>query len=170
MTHIFGLLTATIHPGAEPWTPPDRVWHAIAPGLLGPQHVSLHPRADRDRIWRLDHAGRPPPGGPAAFRAYTLKDLTRIFVDATETRASVVWLLLHELGHADLNRNPAVAKPLRSRPRPKDYATSDRAHEAVVEEQVCNRIADVLAPRFGSRPGLNRFWWRRRVDGRDNES
>ena len=138
----------------------------LGEGLLGPQRVVIHPRSERDRAWGEDHAGAKAPGGPYSFRAYTLGPVTRIFVDNTETRASVGWLILHELAHAVVNRAPRLAAELRSRPHPANYATSDAAHEAVDEEQVANRVADLVAPRLGGRPGLNRIWWRKRTRDR----
>jgi hypothetical protein len=132
--------------------------------------VIFHPRQERKRAWREDHPGQNPPGNPYSFRAYTIGNTTRIFVDDTETRDSVGWLLLHELAHAVLNGTPHLARPLRRLPRPARYATDDAAHEAVPEEQVANRVADLLATRLGGQPGLNRPWWRaqtrKRVDAR----
>ena len=163
MTQHYGPLTVEVRPGAEAWVPPARWFQIVSGGLGGPQRVVFHPRSERDRAWAEDHAGAKPPGGRYSFRAYTLGPVTRIFVDDTETRASTGWLLLHELAHAVLNRAPRLAADLRSRPRPANYATSDAAHEAVAEEQVANRVADLVAPRLGGRPGLNRIWWRRRT-------
>jgi len=161
-TARYGTITVTIRPGAERWAPPTRWWHALGAGLPCPQRVILHPRSERAAAWAEDHAGKKAPGGPYAFRAYTLGGVTRVFVDETETRASVGWLILHELSHALLNHTQ-VANTLRAAPRPHDYATSDAAHERVVEEQVCNRVADLLAPRLGGKAGLERFWWRART-------
>jgi hypothetical protein len=160
---IVGDLTVKIHPGAEPWAPSASWWSAVAPGLLGPQTVSLHPRRTRNAVWAQDHKGRPAPGGPTSFRAYTLGAVTRVFVDDTETPASIEWLILHELAHATINRMPTVSTPLRLFPRPARYATDDDAHEAVAEEQVCNRVANLLAPRLGGQSGLDRHWWRART-------
>jgi hypothetical protein len=166
VTQHYGPLTVEVRPGAESWVPPERWFQIVSGGLDGPQRVVFHPRAERDLAWAEDHAGAKPPGGRYSFRAYTLGPVTRIFVDDTETRASTCWLLLHELAHAVLNRSPQLASDLRRQPRPADYTTSDTAHEAVAEEQVANRVADLIAPRLGGRPGLNRFWWRRRTRGR----
>ena len=158
-----GLLTLELRPGTEAWAPPARWMPVLGEGLLGPQRVVIHPRSERDLAWGEDHAGAKAPGGPYSFRAYTLGPVTRIFVDNTETRASVGWLILHELAHAVLNRAPRTAGPLRSQPRPTNYATNDTAHEAVPEEQICNRVADLLTVQLGGRPGLNRHWWRKRT-------
>lgn len=162
----YGQLTVEIRPGAEAWVPPARWFRVIGENLPGPQRVVFHPRREREAAWAEDHKGRPAPGDAYSFRAYTLGPVTRIFVDDTETRASVGWVLLHELAHAVLNRFPRLAAELRSQPRPTDYATSDAAHEAVAEEQVANRVADLLAPPLGGRAGLHRIWWRKRTPTR----
>ena len=158
----YGTLSVTIRPGAAPWAPPTSWWRALGAGLPCPQRIIVQPRSERAAAWAIDHEGRTPPGGPYAFRAYTLGGVTRVFVDDTETRASVGWLIVHELSHAFLNHEK-VATALRAAPRPHDYATSDAAHERVVEEQVCNRVADILAPRMGGKAGLGRLWWRKRT-------
>ena len=162
----YGQLTVEVRPGAEAWVPPARWFKWIGENLPGPQRVVFHPRSEREAVWAEDHKGRRAPGHAYSFRAYTLGPVTRIFVDDTETRASVGWVFLHELAHAVLNRFPRLAAELRSQPRPTNYATSDAAHEAVVEEQVANRVADLLAPRLGGRAGLNRLWWRKRTPSR----
>lgn len=159
----YGQLTVEVRPGAEAWVPPARWFTLVGENLPGPQRVVFHPRSEREGAWAEDHKGRRAPGNAYSFRAYTLGPVTRIFVDATETRASVGWLLLHELAHAMLNRLPRLAADLRRHPRPANYATSDAAHEAVPEEQVANRVADLLAPKLGGRAGLNRTWWRKRT-------
>lgn len=83
--------------------------------------------------------------------------------DLTETTQSLTWLLLHELAHVEVNQTSLLDAALRSIPRPKDYLTNDEAHEAWPEEQLANLVADRLSSRLGSRPGLNRLWWRQRV-------
>lgn len=163
MTRTYGPLTVELRPGTEAWAPPERWFSILGQGLQGPQRVVYHPRSEREAAWAEDHEGRKVPGGPYSFRAYTLGPVTRIFVDPTETRASAGWLLVHELTHALLNRAPKTATPLRREPRPARYATDDDAHESVAEEQVANRVADLVAPTLGGKAGLNRHWWRRRT-------
>jgi hypothetical protein len=160
----YGQLTVEVRPGAEAWVPPARWFRFFGDALPGPQRVVFHPRSERARAWAEDHPERKePPGHAYSFRAYTRGPVTRIFVDDTETRASTGWLLAHELAHALLNRVPSLATELRRHPRPERYATSDEAHEAVPEEQVANRVADLVSTRLGGRPGLNRRWWRART-------
>ena len=146
--------------------PPARWFQFFGDALPGPQRVVFHPRTERERAWSEDHPGRKAPGHAYSFRAYTFGPVTRIFVDGTETPASAGWLLAHELAHALLNRVPSLAEALQHHPRPARYATSDAAHEAVPEEQVANRVADLVAIRLGGRPGLNRHWWRARTPTR----
>lgn len=104
------------------------------------------------------------PEAPAAkkypYRAVAERNGTvTLYVDETETKDSVKWLVLHELAHTLITAQPALAAQLRSQPRPNGYPYDDAAHEAVVEEQVANAYADLLAPV----PGLDRRWWRRRT-------
>ncbi len=86
----------------------------------------------------------------------------RVYVDETETPDSIKWLVLHELAHVLVTAEPTLAETLRSQPRPRGYPHDDDAHEAVLEEQVANTFADKLAPV----PGLDRRWWRQRVEKR----
>jgi hypothetical protein len=92
----------------------------------------------------------PRPGGGTSIR---------LFVDETETKDSVKWLLLHELAHALVTAQPTLAETLRAEPRPPGYPHNDAAHEAVFEERLANAFADRLAPV----PGLDRRWWRART-------
>ena len=110
--------------------------------------------------------GRQAIPGTYAFRGYTRGNRVVLLSDATETPASLTWLLLHELAHVQVNNAPMLDKAFSSVPRPANYLTSDAAHERYPEEQMANLVADQLAPHFDSRPGLNRIWWRRRVRSR----
>jgi hypothetical protein len=163
MKRKYGNLTVVVRPGTEAWVPPESWLQAIGANLDAPHGVAFHPRAEREYAWSKDHPSRRAPGERYSWRAYTMGKRTRIFVDATETPESAKWLFLHELAHAKINQLPGIAGVLRRMPRPENYATSDEAHESVPEEQVCNRVADVLAQQMGGTPGLGRLWWRARV-------
>jgi hypothetical protein len=103
---------------------------------------------------------RRPPGKGHGYRAVAERNGTvLLYVDETETKDSVKWLVLHELAHILVTAQPTLAETLRSQPRPSGYPKDDAAHEAVIEEQVANAYADLLAPV----PGLDRRWWRKRT-------
>ena len=158
-----GCLTVLSHAGlAVPI--PDAVWHKLATGpyLDRPLLVELVPRLLVQELWARDMGTRPFPG-VYAFRAYTRDQRVVLLSDPTETPQSLVWLLLHELAHVQVNSRPLLDEAFRSVPRPTGYLTSDEAHEAWPEERFANQMADILAPAFGSRPGLNRIWWRSRT-------
>jgi hypothetical protein len=148
IARTFGNATIRVLPGAEPWVP-DAAWltrvsHVVPQGCV----VTFERRQERKY----------------PYRAVADRDLTiRIFVDETETPESVKWLMLHELFHARVSATPEVARALRSEPRPPGYPLDDDAHEALLEEQLANEYADMLAPAFNTRPGLNRRWWRART-------
>lgn len=136
-------------PGTEPWVPDAAWWQALSAKVPPGQTV---------------HFQRRPAANKYRYRAVNTGSKTIVYVDEIETPESVKWLLLHEMAHATINRAPAAANIIRSQPKPKNYATDDNAHASVWEEQIANGCADYLAPSMGTRPGLNRFWWRKRVN------
>ncbi len=131
--------------------------------LTEPVTIEVVPRAAVRQLWRRDNGGSRFPGH-YAFRAYTRDHHVRLVSDGTETSASLTWLLLHELAHVLVNESPMLNEALRSVPKPRGYLTSDAAHEAWPEEKLANLVADQFSCRVGSRPGLDRLWWRRRVE------
>ena len=144
----YGPMTVRVLPGAEPWAP-DAAWmsrlsHIVPQGCV----VTFERRSNRKYLYRA-----------VADRNLAI----RVLVDETETPESVKWLLLHEMFHARVTATPHVAKELRSEPRPPGYPLDDDAHEALMEEQLANEYANLLAPRFGTQPGLDRRWWRSRT-------
>ena len=136
-------------PGTEPWVPDAAWWAALSAKVPPGQTV---------------HIQRRPASNGYRYRAVNNGSKTIVYVDDAETPESVKWLLLHEMTHATINRCPAAANIIRSQPKPKNYATSDEAHASVWEEQIANACADYLAPSMGTYPGLDRFWWRKRVN------
>ena len=156
-------ISIRVHPGAEPWAPPLQAIQELSKHIAGDVLVELYPRSAVRDLWSKNMPGRQFPGD-YAFRAWTRGDRITILADSTETPGSILWVLAHELTHADINRAPFMDIALRSIPRPDGYERDDKAHEAWPEEQIANLVADQWAPRLGARPGLNRLWWRRRVD------
>jgi hypothetical protein len=136
-------------PGTEPWVPDARWWAALSAKVPPGQTV---------------HFQRRPEANKYRFRAVNNGNKTTVYVDETETPESVKWLLLHEMAHATINGCAAAARIIRAQPKPKNYATDDKAHASVWEEQIANACADYLAPSMGTQPGLDRFWWRKRVN------
>jgi hypothetical protein len=159
----FGPLTVTIH-GQPATLIPDQVWASLAHGpyLSTGVSVEIVPRGLVRELWWRDQGAKSFPGD-YAFRAYTRGNRVVLLSDATETPESLTWLLLHELAHVGVNASPYLQRAFRSRKRPAQYMTDDEAHERWPEEQLANHVADQLAPHFGSRPGLDRLWWRARV-------
>jgi len=92
-------------PFAAPWAPPSRTLTAIE-GLLGRSvTVTLTHRTELPAAWAADHPASPLPAlPPYTFRAWANADIGRatLLVDETETPASVVWVLRHELAHLEL--------------------------------------------------------------------
>ena len=158
-------ITFRYHSALENWLPSPGVLDRIATALQVCAVVEFIPRSQVEATWRSTHGDQPFPG-LYAYRAYARGGHVRIFVDATETPDSLLWLLLHELAHVAVDNNEFLDTAFRTIPRPANYTTDDRAHEAWPEEKVANQVADQWAPRLGGRAGLDRLWWRKRVEGR----
>lgn len=153
-----------VHPDARRWRPSSQDLRAMGQGLVQRSvTIRLLPRSKVKADWKknLDR-GKPFPGY-YAYRAYTRGTTVTLFVDETETPESILWLLAHELAHVAVNGAPMLHEALRSIPKPRDYLTSDEAHEAYPEEQLANLVADQWMVILGSQPGLDRLWWRKRV-------
>jgi len=159
----YGPLVVVTHGKPHTEIHPD-VWRSLVRDkyLDMGSRVEVVPRSCVRLLWKRDMGEKPFPGF-YAFRAYTRGRSVVLLSDWTETTQSLTWLLLHELTHVQVNSNPMLDRALRSVERPVDYLTSDEAHEEWPEEQLANLSADQLAPRYASRPGLNRVWWRSRV-------
>lgn len=111
--------------------------------------------------------GKPFDIKPYAFRAFARGKQIVLFDDATETRSSLLWLLLHEIGHIWVTRTPKLRRQFRSTSLPSGYMTSDSAHESSPEEQFANMMADNWYKEFSGQSGsFHRLWWRDRVLGR----
>ena len=156
-------ISIRVHPGAEPWAPPLQSIQELSKHIAAPVEIEIFHRREVRRLWAKNMPNRPYPGD-YAFRAWTRGSHVTILVDDTETPGSVLWVIAHELTHADINKAPFLDIALRGIPKPERYEHEDQAHEAWPEEQIANLVADQWAPRLGSRPGLNRLWWRERVD------
>ena len=157
-------LQITAWPGAERWVPTQVQQRKIACLLSGTTVVEYVPRSRVADVWARDHSGAPFTLNPFNFRAYARGGRTTLFVDPTETQDSATWLLLHELAHIELSRSKMLKHAYRSIPKPKGYLTSDVAHESHPEEKLANQVANSWAAYVGIRPGLDRHWWRRRVN------
>ena len=156
-------LTLRAWPGAEPWMPSAAARQQLASLLSGAVTVELVPRSALPALWARDFRGQRPL--PAyAFRAYARDLNIVVLVDKTETPASVLWLLGHELAHTELTRSKLLRAAYRSIPKSSNYMTNDDAHEAHPEEQAANLVADQICEQEGlCQRGMNRRWWRARV-------
>lgn len=159
------LLQIRYAPGTEPWLPPQAVLDQISAWLAGPATLEIHPRAALPAVWAREHGGRPLNRDPWSFRAWAVKAQRRVFffVDETETPQSVLWGLLHELGHLDLT-GAGVVQAAVIYPRTASYMDTDEGHEADPEEQLVNWAALHLLGKLGYEPRTyDRHWWRQRV-------
>jgi hypothetical protein len=132
---------------------PEPEWLARTGRIAPPGTLVVfirRPEAPLGKKYPYRAVATPRPGGGTSIR---------LFVDETETKDSVKWLLLHELAHALVTAQPTLAETLRAEPRPPGYPHNDDAHEAVFEERLANAFADRHAPV----PGLDRRWWRART-------
>lgn len=154
-----------VAPGAEPWAPTPAELGPVACSLRGSVSIQIWPRSMLPQIWRQDNGPRPLPGGSHGFRAYTRDHVVKIFVDPTETRDSILWLLHHELAHVGVTQTPGLVQSLRRAPREPGYPSRDDAHERHPEERHANAVADAWMMRLGRPTGLDRVWWRRRTLG-----
>jgi hypothetical protein len=156
-------LTVHAAPGTERWALRPESAQKLACMLSRDATIHFWPRRSVRQVWERVHGEPMPELPPYAFRAWSNGDTAHVFVDDTETPESARWLVLHELAHLDLAGAPLLHNAYRSIPRPSGYLRYDAVHEAQPEEQMANLVADQLAALIGSRPGLDRTWWRRRV-------
>lgn len=161
-------LTFVWEAGTEPWLPSAELARRIAGTLERPVVVTWFHRRSLPEIWAEVHGGEALTLPAYAFRAWARKghDVAYIALDPTETLASATWLLLHELTHLMLPGAGLVQAACDLAPKPRDYMTSDEAHEAVLEEQLCNAVANAWLSSLGCPGGpFDRVWWRARTPG-----
>jgi hypothetical protein len=144
-----------VHPGAEPWAPDESVLRTMRMYFPLPDAtVHLWPR---HRVQEV--SGRQV--GRYDFRAFTRGNESNVFVDDTETRASVPWIMSHELAHQLLRTKPELHRKLRdgtpARVRELDRA-GDLFHRVDPEEVYCDDVANRIVGKE-----YDRDWWRSRV-------
>lgn len=147
-------------------------WENLAPVNV---HVWDRRLVDGNQAWWTEIQGSraPRPDVPPAYsyRAFAKQREREIHVllDETETADSLLWIVLHELTHIALND----ARFLRYMFAHEDESAGrdgafvpgrddDAAHEALAEEQFCNRVASSFF--LGNAPSFDRAWWRARVE------
>jgi hypothetical protein len=159
-------LVVRASPGTEPWVPDPATLQRLACLLTSDVEVEIYPRMSVAPVWAREHGGDRSslPTDPYAFRAWSREGRAILFVDDTETKDSILWLLVHELAHLDLPHSRLLRSAYRDRVRHPDYLKNDQVHEADPEEQLANLVADEVVARLGRPSGLHRLWWRRRVD------
>lgn len=146
-----------VHRDARPWLPSEDDLDRLRGHFPFPDvTVKLWPRREVDRV-----LGRRTT--PYAFRAVSQGSTTDIFVDDTETPASIAWLLAHELGHHRVKRLPEIKTILEvTRADDADRSgQSDRFHELDPEERLVDGLATTI---LGTR--YDRTWWRARTKER----
>jgi hypothetical protein len=130
----------------------------------GSVQIYLYPRRMVREVWNHEMEGQPFTLKKYAFRAFARGNMIVIFDDATETKDSLLWLLLHEIAHIFVTRTPKLRRQFRSKSLPSGYMTSDSAHESAPEEQFANMMADGWYKEFSGHSGsFHRLWWRDRV-------
>jgi Zn-dependent peptidase ImmA (M78 family) len=149
------VFTLRVHPDAMAWVPDPPELLALQKQFPDPNmHAQILPRSMANAT-----LGRNKP--PYAFRAFTRDDTSYVFVDPTETRRSIAWLMAHELSHQVVHQHPEVLQMLdAARPNDIDPA-GDLFHQVDPHERLCDGIATNL---IGER--LDRDWWRQRVEQR----
>lgn len=151
--------------GTEPWLPTHEEAAKLSRWVGGPITVEYWPRSRAEEAWKRHHPGQPFVRKPYSFRAWSNKKarLAVLLVDGLETRESALWLLLHELGHLELNHSKILRWAFKQKKQP-GYWTQDAAHEEHPEEQMANRVGTKLMVKLGHPPvQLDRPWWRKRV-------
>jgi len=140
-----------VHPGCRPWVPERRDLDILRSAFDLPDvEVHLWPRA-----WIPEVIERPTQ--TYSFRAFSKEGRSHLFVDPTETKKSIAWLMAHELCHQRIRQEPSSREHLLEQRPPLDPA-GDPFHELDPEERTCDEIATGL---LGIR--LDRTWWRQRT-------
>lgn len=164
------MLHVTYTPTAAPWLPAEELLTRVRDTLHLPAQVNLRPRSALAEEF-LRQFGRVPK--PYALRAWARRDLGEawVYVDATETPESALWLMLHELAHLEL-RGAGLLHAAVQAPRDEGYYETDAGHEADPEEQLANLVATSGLTLLLGRPIApvpDRFWWRAQVRRRKRE-
>jgi hypothetical protein len=144
-----------IHPEAKQWTPSEKDMEKISSFFgerLPESRLYLWPRRLIGSVTGKTDAA------PYSFRAVTRGNDSNVFVDPTETKASVAFLSSHELTHQLVGMNPMLRAAFQdARPIGIPHH-SDLFHLVDTEERFCDGIASQLMGTF-----YDRAWWRKRV-------
>ncbi len=146
-----------VHEEARPWVPVEADLAALQ-GFYGDRlpegNLWLWPRRMAEQV--LGRRSK-----PYAFRAFTRGDESHVFVDGSETKQSIAFLMGHELCHQVVGRSPTL-KTAFSDARPSGLGSAgDLFHQRDPEERFCDGISErILGYRF------DRDWWRPRVGRR----
>ena len=155
----------------EDWTLDKKITPSMvdfaAEKVGGDVKIKVFPRRMVREVWRHEMNGEQFLLKPYSFRAFAKGNEVVLFDDSTETNSSLLWLLLHEVGHIWVTRTPKLRKQFRSKILPSGYMTSDSAHESAPEEQFANMMADAWYKEYSGQSGsFHRLWWRDRVLGK----
>ena len=141
-----------VHPEARAWAPNPEMQHRLEMEFPLPVTVRLWPRSMVGQV--TNKVGLQ----PHAFRARSIENVADVFVDPTETRESIAWLIAHELAHHELKRKYPEAKRAMDTVRPGLPVAGDAFHAYDTEEAWCDNRATAIV---GKR--LDRKWWRDRT-------
>ena len=156
-------LTMFCHVDATDWCPNGDTINKLSQFFTKKVNVEIYPRHMVETVWSKDHCDKPYEKDYYAFRAYAGKDYCKIFVDETETKDSVLWVMLHELAHIALASAPYLFRGYRHL-TPANYFESDEAHESDPEEKMANEIAVSWMDMLGyGKVCYPRHWWRQRT-------
>lgn len=151
------------HVDATDWCPHSSVIDKLSKFFTKDVCIKIYPRYMVGKVWSECHGGKPYTKEYYAFRAFAGPDYCKIFVDETETKDSVLWVMLHELAHIALASAPFLFKAYRHL-TPPDYFESDEAHEKDPEEQMANAMAMSWMDLLGyGKVNYPRHWWRNRT-------
>lgn len=144
-----------VHPEAKPWSPTEedwaKIWDFYGSRLRDDSEIRLWPRRLSKKV-----TGKKLP--PYSFRAITTGNVSNVFVDPTETKASVAFLIGHELTHQLVKMSPTLEKAFHDA-RPKNVQRhTDLYHLVDAEERFCDGISSRVLGTF-----YDRAWWRNRV-------
>lgn len=149
MKHKYSL---QVHPEARAWTPEPSMQRKLEKEYPLPVTVRIWPRRMVGQV--TNKIGL----APYAFRARAIENIADVFVDQTETRESITWLIAHELAHHELKRKHPEIKKVMDTVRPKLPRAGDEFHDYDTEEAWCdNRATSIVGKR------LDREWWRNRT-------
>lgn len=141
-----------VHPEARQWTPTESDLRKMR-AFFKAGRIHILPRSLANKTLGKDLP-------PYAFRAFTRGNDSYVFVDGTETKASISFLIAHELTHRMVHDSPTLMLAFADARLPL-AGHSDDFHQIDAEERFCDGIAGRLLGTWH-----DRAWWRGRIPRR----